>query len=152
MVPQRTGLPSIMIMVETVLAARTKAPPIVPNESLTVSNRACENQKMFTRWPRLVFLATEPQLKSSSIVSEHTAGRLKFEFVSWSQGLIRNNLLRSDWKTNRFSSPERLRLMFVAGMIAEVEASLRPTTSTIAPRYPNHSEAASITDSEFDRS
>lgn len=57
----------------------------------------------------------------------HPAGSLDFEFVSWSQGLVRHNFLLSDGKTNDVSSPKRLRLMFVAGMIAELEASLRAT-------------------------
>lgn len=60
-------------------------------------------------------------------VGGHSAGSLDFEFVSWSQGLVRHNFVRSDGKTNEASSPERLRIMFVAGMIAELEASLRAT-------------------------
>ncbi|MGI9471078.1 MAG: cytochrome c family protein [Rubripirellula sp.] len=60
-------------------------------------------------------------------VGGHSAGSLDFEFVSWSQGLVRHNFVRSDGKINQASSPERLRLMFVAGMIAELEASLRAT-------------------------
>src|SRR6056297_429022 len=60
-------------------------------------------------------------------VGGHSAGSLDFEFVSWSQGTIRHNFVRSDGKTNDVSSPERLRVMFVAGMIAELEASLRAT-------------------------
>ena len=61
-------------------------------------------------------------------VGGHTAGSLDFEFVSWSQGSIRHNFVRSDGKANRESSPQRLRVMFVAGMIAELEASLRATS------------------------
>ena len=60
-------------------------------------------------------------------VGGHSAGSLEFEFVSWSQGLIRHNFVRTDGETNELSSPERLRVMFVAGMIAELEASLRAT-------------------------
>ena len=60
-------------------------------------------------------------------VGGHPAGSLDFEFVSWSQGLVRHNFLNSDGKINELSSPERLRTMFVAGMIAELEASLRAT-------------------------
>jgi hypothetical protein len=43
------------------------------------------------------------------------------------QGLIRHNFLNTDGKTNALSSPQRLRVMFVSGMIAELEASLRAT-------------------------
>jgi hypothetical protein len=60
-------------------------------------------------------------------VGGHSAGSLDFEFVSWSQGTVRHNFVRSDGKTNQISSPQRLRVMFVAGMIAELEASLRAT-------------------------
>jgi hypothetical protein len=60
-------------------------------------------------------------------VGGHSAGSLEFEFVSWSQGTILHNFVQSDGKANLPSSPERLRVMFVAGMIAELEASLRAT-------------------------
>lgn len=58
-------------------------------------------------------------------VGGHTAGSLDFEMVSWSQGLVRHNFVRSDGKQNEVSSRERLRVMFVAGMIADLESSLR---------------------------
>ena len=60
-------------------------------------------------------------------VDGHPAGSLDFEFVSWSQGLVRHNFLNSNGKINELSSPERLRTMVVVGMIAEMEASLRAT-------------------------
>lgn len=60
-------------------------------------------------------------------VGGHSAGSLDFEFVSWSQGTIRHNFVRSDGKVNEVRSAEQLRVMFVAGMIAELEASLRAT-------------------------
>jgi hypothetical protein len=60
-------------------------------------------------------------------VGGHSAGSLDFEFVSWSQGTIRHNFVRSDGKTNATSSRPRLRVMFVAGIIADLEASLRAT-------------------------
>ena len=62
-------------------------------------------------------------------VGGHSAGSLDFELVSWSQGTIRHNFVRSDGTANAVSTPERLRVMFVAGMIAELEASLRCTAS-----------------------
>ncbi|MEL6106504.1 MAG: cytochrome c family protein [Planctomycetota bacterium] len=62
-------------------------------------------------------------------VGGHSAGSLDFEFVSWSQGSIRHNFVRSDGKVNAASSAERLRVMFVAGMIAELESSLRATAT-----------------------
>ena len=60
-------------------------------------------------------------------VGGHSAGTLEFEFVSWSQGMIRHNFLQTDGASNTVSPPERLRVMFVAGMIAELEASMRAT-------------------------
>lgn len=58
-------------------------------------------------------------------VGGHSVGSLDFELVSWSQGTVRHNFLRGDGKTNANSSAARLRVMFVAGMIADLEASLR---------------------------
>ncbi|MEM6688443.1 MAG: cytochrome c family protein [Planctomycetota bacterium] len=60
-------------------------------------------------------------------VGGHSAGSLEFELVSWSQGTIRHNFIQSDGKKNKLSSPNRIRVMFVAGMIAELESSLRAT-------------------------
>lgn len=60
-------------------------------------------------------------------VGGHPAGSLDFELVSWSQGMVRHNFLRTDGASNTVSPPERLRVMFVAGMIAELEASMRAT-------------------------
>jgi hypothetical protein len=60
-------------------------------------------------------------------VGGHSVGSLDFEFVSWSQGMVRHNFVRSDGQTNDVSPPERIRVMFVAGIIAELEASLRAT-------------------------
>lgn len=60
-------------------------------------------------------------------VGGHKAGSLDFEIVAWSQGKVRHNFVRSDGKANDPSSPERLRQMFVAGMIADLEFSLRAT-------------------------
>lgn len=60
-------------------------------------------------------------------VGGHTAGSLDFEFVSWSQGTIRHNFVRTDGQSNASATPAQRRLMFVAGMIAELEATLRAT-------------------------
>ena len=82
---------------------------------------------MSTPWPRVVLRCHTTADEELVNIGGHSAGILEFEFVSWSQGLIRHNFLKSDGKTNRVNAPERLRLMFVAGMIAELEASLRAT-------------------------
>lgn len=62
-------------------------------------------------------------------VGGHNAGSMDFEIVAWSQGTVRHNFLRSDGQSNQPSSPERLRQMFVAGMIADLEFSLRATAA-----------------------
>lgn len=58
-------------------------------------------------------------------VGGHSAGSLTFDFVAWSQGTVHHNFIASDGQTNQPSSPERLRVMFVAGVLAEVESTLR---------------------------
>jgi hypothetical protein len=59
----------------------------------------------------------------------HKEGSMDFELVSWSQGMVRHNFLRSHGQNNEASSPERLRQLFLAGMIADLEFSLRATAS-----------------------
>jgi hypothetical protein len=61
-------------------------------------------------------------------VGGHNAGSLDFELVSWSQGTVRHNFLRTDGQTNAEETPARLRLLFVAGMIADLEFSMRATS------------------------
>ena len=60
-------------------------------------------------------------------VGGHNAGSTSFEFVSWSQGLVRHNFVRSGGTSNASSSTPRMRVMLVAGMFADLEASLRAT-------------------------
>jgi Cytochrome c554 and c-prime len=86
------------------------------------------------RNPANVYLVAQSCLRCHTTADEqlvnlggHSVGSLEFEFVSWSQGTIRHNFVRSDGKSNDVSSPERLRVMFVAGILAEVEAGLRAT-------------------------
>ena len=62
-------------------------------------------------------------------VGGHTAGSLNFEMVSWSQGSVRHNFARDPDGRNAVESPERMRVMFVAGLIAEFEAGLRATAA-----------------------
>lgn len=60
-------------------------------------------------------------------VGGHTAGSPDFELVAWSQGIVRHNFVRSDGKTNEMSTPERLRVMYIVGALADLEYSLRAT-------------------------
>jgi len=62
-------------------------------------------------------------------IGGHKEGSMDFELVSWSQGMVRHNFLRSNGQNNETSSPERLRQLFMAGMIADLEFSLRATAA-----------------------
>lgn len=62
-------------------------------------------------------------------VGGHKAGSMDFEFVAWSQGTLRHNFVRTDGKVNEPSSKDRQRQMFMAGMIADLEFSLRATAA-----------------------
>jgi Cytochrome c554 and c-prime len=87
------------------------------------------------RNPEDVFLVAQSCYRCHTTADEelvnvggHSVGSLDFEFVAWSQGTQRHNFVRSDGQSNQVSSPERLRVMFVAGMMAELEATLRATS------------------------
>lgn len=60
-------------------------------------------------------------------VGGHKAGTKEFELVRYSQGIVRHNFLRSNGATNEQASPERLRMMYVVGLIADLEFSTRAT-------------------------
>lgn len=59
----------------------------------------------------------------------HTAGSDEFELVAWSQGALRHNFVRTAGLRNEESPRERLRVMYVAGMIADLEFSTRATAA-----------------------
>ena len=86
--------------------------------------------------PNNVFLVAQSCYRCHTVQDEelvnqggHNAGSLDFEFVSWSQGMVRHNFVRSDGRVNDPSPQPRMRVMFVAGMIADLEASWRATAS-----------------------
>ena len=60
-------------------------------------------------------------------VGGHHAGSMDFELVAWSQGQVRHNFLRTDGLENGVSEIERLRVMYVVGLIANLEFSTRAT-------------------------
>ena len=62
-------------------------------------------------------------------VGGHNAGSMDFELVRWSQGQIRHNFLRSDGQVNEVSDIQRLRVMYVVGLIADLEFSTRATAN-----------------------
>ncbi len=66
----------------------------------------------------------------------HTAGSAGFELVSWSQGLVRHNFVRSQGMRNEESTPQKLRVMYVTGLMADLEYSTRATArATVKADY-----------------
>ena len=58
-------------------------------------------------------------------VGGHNAGSQDFELVSWSQGMVRHNFVRSGGNTNATLTPAELRVMYVVGVMTDLEYSLR---------------------------
>lgn len=67
---------------------------------------------------------TVPQEKLVN-VGGHKAGSADFELVAWSQGKVRHNFLRSNGANNHVSPQPRLRVMYVVGLLTDLEYSLR---------------------------
>jgi hypothetical protein len=59
-------------------------------------------------------------------VGGHPAGSLDFQFVAWSQGRVKHDFL-SHGGANVTASREKLRVMHVIGLVAELEFSTRAT-------------------------
>lgn len=98
--------------------------------------RVSSSIKAGMRNPNNVFLVAQSCYRCHTVQDEelvnkggHNAGSMEFEFVSWSQGMVRHNFVRSDGQVNDPSPQPRMRVMFVAGMIADLEASLRATAA-----------------------
>ncbi|MCA9241280.1 MAG: cytochrome c family protein [Planctomycetales bacterium] len=69
-------------------------------------------------------------------VGGHNAGSEGFELVSWSQGFVRHNFQRTDGQSNALSNPDRLRVMYLVGLMADLEFSLRAVAkATSGDRY-----------------
>lgn len=78
---------------------------------------------------------TVPQEKLVN-VGGHPAGSADFELVAWSQGLVRHNFVRSAGLRNAEPTRERLRVMYIAGLIADLEYSTRATArATVRSDY-----------------
>ena len=54
----------------------------------------------------------------------HPAGSA-FELVAWSQGEVRHNLWYTEGKENKVASVERQRMLFVMGIVVELETAIR---------------------------
>jgi Cytochrome c554 and c-prime len=111
----------------------------VTRESETPENRTARLKSSIRngmRNPVNVYMVAQSCYRCHTVPDEklvnvggHKEGSMDFEFVAWSQGAVRHNFLRSNGKSNDVSSPERLRVMFVSGMIADLEFSLRATAA-----------------------
>jgi Cytochrome c554 and c-prime len=62
-------------------------------------------------------------------IGGHVAGSRDFELVAWSQGMVRHNFLRTGGATNAQSTPAQLRVMYVVGVMTDLEYSLRATAA-----------------------
>ena len=62
-------------------------------------------------------------------VGGHLAGSQDFELVAWSQGMVRHNFLRTGGTANGSPSQAELRVMYVVGVITDLEYSLRATAA-----------------------
>ena len=62
-------------------------------------------------------------------IGGHQAGSLDFELVAWSQGAVRHNFLRTHGQANAVSETERLRVMYVVGVLTDIEYALRATAT-----------------------
>jgi hypothetical protein len=58
-------------------------------------------------------------------VGGHVAGSKEFELVAWSQGMARHNFLRTGGATNAESTAAQLRVMYVVGVMTDLEYSVR---------------------------
>lgn len=111
--------------------------PDVSREQETASHKQQRRQMAIDagmRNPVNVYLVAQSCLGCHTAPDEelvniggHPSGSLEFELVAWSQGMLRHNFSRSHGKRNDISSPDRLRLMYVVGLIADLEYSLRAT-------------------------
>jgi hypothetical protein len=59
----------------------------------------------------------------------HLAGSQEFELVAWSQGMVRHNFVRTGGTANASPSAAELRVMFVVGVMTDLEYSLRAVSA-----------------------
>ncbi len=69
-------------------------------------------------------------------VAEHPSGDA-FELLSWSQGEVRHNFVRSKGKSNLEASPNRRRVIFGLGRLLEAEVTLSVLKDTAAGPFSN---------------
>jgi hypothetical protein len=62
-------------------------------------------------------------------VGGHLAGSADFELVAWSQGMVRHNFVRTGGASNGNLTQAELRELYVVGVMADLEYSLRATAA-----------------------
>ncbi len=97
-------------------------------------NRVAESINAGMRNPRNTYLIARSCLECHTVPNEklvnvggHRAGTSDFEFVAWSQGMVRHNFLRTNGTSNAKNDQNTLREMYVVGLIADLEFSTRAT-------------------------
>lgn len=94
--------------------------------------RLANSRKLGMRNPHNLYDIAQSCLACHTVPNEklvnvggHSQGSLEFELVSWSQGSLRHNFLRTNGQANAESDQNRLRVMWLAGLIADLEFSTR---------------------------
>ncbi len=95
--------------------------------------RVQESMRLGMRNPANLYLIARSCYNCHTVPNEqlvnvggHQAGSLDFELVSWSQGMVRHNFLRGNG-ANLDSDKRRLRVMYLVGLMTDLEFSLRAT-------------------------
>lgn len=111
--------------------------PTASQQSETASHRQSRldrSIKAGMRNPKNIYSIARSCLNCHTVPNEklvnvggHKAGS-DFELVSWSQGMVRHNFLRTGSNENAKNSQSSLRVMFVVGLIADLEFSTRATS------------------------
>lgn len=113
--------------------------PTVTREGESASHRKQRQEKSIAagmRNPSNLYLVARSCLQCHTVPNEklvntgtHVPGSEHFELVAWSQGMVRHNFLRTNGESNAINPPEKLRVMFVVGQIADLEFSTRATAA-----------------------
>ena len=113
--------------------------PLATKEDETPEHRAMrldESTSLGMRNTRDLYLIASSCYQCHTVPNErlvnvggHNAGSEDFELVRWSQGMVRHNFLRTDGEYNAQSSSGRLRVMYIVGLIADLEFSTRATAN-----------------------
>jgi hypothetical protein len=109
--------------------------PSVTRESETATHRTQRIEESIARGmnnPHNIYLIARQCYDCHTVPNErlvniggHAAGSEGFELVSWSQGVVRHNFLRTGGRANAELSAAELRVTFVVGALTDLEYSLR---------------------------